>query len=93
MDIQYTDSVVIKLADGTRWLEPVKLIDAPKSFKKYFANENESLFFIANRFYQETSMWFPIAKYSGVVDPTDIPIGTVLLLPVYEDKNPQDIYL
>ena len=93
MDYQYTNSVTVQLITGTLFLEPSRNLKRPLSFKHYDAHEDENLFMLANRFYGETSMWYPIAKFSSVIDPTNIPVGTTLLLPVYDDKSPEDLFV
>ncbi len=93
MDKQYTKSTYVKLGNGTFFLEPNTSLDTPKDFKEYISHEDDNIFMVANRFYQDTTMWYPIALFSGVIDPLNIPIGTILLLPIYDDKNPEDIFI
>ena len=93
MDYQYTNSVTVQLITGTLFLEPSRNLRRPLDFKKYVAHEDENLFILANRFYGDTSMWYLIAKFSSVIDPTNIPVGTTLLLPVYDDKSPEDLFV
>jgi len=93
MDIQYNNTVVTELTTGAMFLEPNNVLENPIGFKKYVAHDNENIHMIANRFYGDTTMWYPIAKFSSLVDPIEIAQGTTLLLPIYEDKSPQDLFV
>lgn len=93
MDSQYGKGLLVKLVNHSYILEPNRTLPTPLGFKEYVAHKDENILMVANRFYQETAMWYHIAKFSGIVDPTDIPEGTILLLPYYEDKDPKDIFI
>jgi hypothetical protein len=93
VDKQYNGSVYIEQTNSTLYLAPRAVLDNPKGSKEYYAHEDENIFVVANRFYQDTSYWYPICSFSGVVDPFNIPEGTKLLLPIYETKSPKDTFI
>ena len=49
--------------------------------------EGDSIFEMAYREYNDSSMWRKIAAKNGIEDPLDIPFGKTLLLPSKEDKG------
>ena len=92
MDKQYTNTIVVDHENGTYYLDPNVALDTPNGFQEYFAHAEENIFMVANRFYQDTSYWYLLAMFSGIVDPFNIPEGTKILLPIYDDKSPSDIF-
>lgn len=55
--------------------------------KQRILAEGDTLFAMAYREYNDSSMWRKIAEKNGIEDPLNIPYGTSLLLPSKESAN------
>ena len=63
-------------------LERSEDIDFTSSGIQHTVVEGETLQSISNKYYGNSSRWADIADYNGIINPFDLDIGDVLIIPM-----------
>jgi hypothetical protein len=57
--------------------------------QRHLVGEGESLSSIAHKFYQDASLWRPIAINNNIDNPADLSVGQALLVPQLPFRDPE----
>jgi len=85
MDL-YSQSYIVEFNDNTRALVLQNIRHVTVLYKEHVVVAGETLYIIANRYYQDTTDWYVIAEANDIVDPVVLIPGTTLIIPI-DGKN------
>ena len=57
------------------------------NYRTYQYNGTEPIENISYKFYGATNLWWILVEYNGIIDPLEIPEGTILRVPFASDVN------
>lgn len=79
----YLDSAIIySFPDGTKLLEDTQVAPNPHPMDTtHIIEEGDNLIDLSTRAYGDPNNWIIIAKFNNLIDPWDLIIGKVLILP------------
>lgn len=76
------DAVLVGMGDAVSEKVP---LESPDRTKSRVVSDETSIWGLANNEYDDISKWRVIAKANGIMDPFDIPTGTVLKVPALKE--------
>lgn len=68
--------------EGDYSLERSEDIEFTSRGIQHIVVEGETLQSISNKYYGSSSRWSDIADYNGIIDPFDLSIGNLLIIPM-----------
>lgn len=79
----YSNGYIIDLGDGRQLLktDPIQYTPSAEKDLTYTFKEGDRIWDLAYRYYGNSKWWHVITYVNNIVEPFQIPIGTVLLIP------------
>ena len=79
----FSNGYIIDLGDGRQLLKVDPVVYTPSAAKDITHTfiQGDSLDALAYKHYGNSKWWHILGYVNGIVDPFDIPIGTILLIP------------
>ena len=78
----YKNAIIVGFEDKTEALSATHVEPLAFEFKDYYVTENDTLFSIAHKLYQDTARWYDVALLNPLIDPIEVPINTLLKVPI-----------
>lgn len=72
---------IVSFDNGDRQIVPSFDYGNFSSYKKHLVDQDDTLLSIANTYYKDTSCWVLIAEANILLNPIELEVGTILLIP------------
>lgn len=87
---------LVRFNDGdVAFVETPNKVNIPRSTRDEFHTvedrEKNRLDIIASRYYSDSRLWWVIAYASNILNPFDVPVGTVLRIPPYSTAMSDEV--
>lgn len=78
----YSQGIIVNYTDGTQLLRRRRLLYTPIGDEEYHTIiQEETLWFISYLHYKDSHWWFAIADANLIVNPFELTLGSILLIP------------
>lgn len=81
MALLYEDAYIITFADNTEMVVQREAYVLPFNYVKHIVKDDDTLFYLARHYYQDTKQWWRIAEVNFDINPLVLVTGDELMIP------------